>query len=149
MTVLPYDPGPLPTLPAPAQGEVLELAVDGYPPFKDVKQSIRNRKHPCHADFKTLRNAAIKAMAGRAWYFGPVGLDLTLYAPSLPRNRNLLDYVGGVMDTLDGSSGCTFTFLPVVYEDDCQVALGNMQLIESKDVRYTLKITFLGERPAN
>ena len=149
MSVLPYDPGPLPTLPAPAPGESLDLVIDGYPPFKDVKQSIRNRKHPRHGDFKTLRDAAIKAMAGRAWYFGPVGLDLALYAPSLPPNRSLLDYVGGVMDTLDGSSGCTFTFLPIVYEDDCQVALGNMRFFESQTVHYSLKVTFLAERPAN
>jgi hypothetical protein len=149
MSRLPYDPGPLPTLPAPAAGEAIEIAVDGYPPFKDVKQSIRNRKHPCHDDFKKLRIAAIKAMAGRAWYFGPVGLDLVLYAPALPPKRTVLDYVGGVMDTLDGSSGCSFTFLPVVYEDDCQIAIGNMRFVESSSVHYTLKLAFLAERPAN
>src|SRR6476620_599631 len=116
MTVLPYDPGRLPRLPAPAAGEVLKIAVEGYPPYKDINQSIRNRNHPHHADFKALRNAAYTAMAGRAWTFGPVGLDLTVYAPGLPPRCSLLDYMGGVMDTLDGSSGYTFTFLPIMYE---------------------------------
>jgi hypothetical protein len=141
--VLPYDPGVLPTLPAPAVGESLEISLDGYPPFKSIGQSIRNRSHPSHSTFIALRNAAIRAMAGRAWYFGPVSLDVTLYAPSLPVNRTLLDYVGGIMDTLDGSSGCTFTFLPIVYEDDCQVATGNMQMVQDHVVRYTIRITFL------
>ncbi|HEX6372490.1 MAG TPA: hypothetical protein VF006_26455 [Longimicrobium sp.] len=122
MTVLPYDPGQLPTRPAPAAGEVLEIAVEGYPPYKDIRQSIRNRRT-----------------------FGPVGLDLTIYAPQLAPGYTLVDYLGGVMDTLDGSSGYTFTFLPIVYEDDCQVVISNMRFVHSESVRYTLRVTFLVE----
>lgn len=146
MTVLPYDPGQLPTRPAPAAGEVLNISVEGFPPYKDNRKSIRNRNHPRHGDFKALRNAASKAMEGRAWTFGPVRLDLTVYAPSLPPGASLLDYLGGVMDTLDGSSGDTFTFLPIVYEDDCQVVTSTMRVVESEPVRYTVGVTFLAEQ---
>jgi hypothetical protein len=144
MTILPYDPGQLPTRPAPAEGEVIEIAVEGYPPYKDIKQSIRNRDHPYHADFKALRTAAYKAMSDRAWTFGPVRIDLAIYAPSLPLGRSIVDYLSGVMDTLNGSSGDTFTFLPIVYEDDCQVTVSNMQFVESESAHYTLAVTFLG-----
>jgi hypothetical protein len=90
-----------------------------------------------------LRHAANKAMAGKAWTFGPVGLDLTICAPQLAPGYTLVDYLGGVMDTLDGSSGYTFTFLPIVYEDDCQVVISNTRFVQSESVHYTLRVTFL------
>jgi len=82
-------------------------------------------------------------MGGRAWYFGPIGLDLTIHAPKLHPNRSLNDYMGGVMDTLDGSSGFTFTYLPIVYEDDCQVWTGRNKFVESQDEYYEIQIEFM------
>jgi hypothetical protein len=118
---LPYDPGVLPTLPSPSPGETILIKVDGLPPPKDDSQSIRNRNHPLHPAFLSLRRAAIAVMAGRAWYFGPVELRLTIYGLPGPARWKLYHYAGGVFDTLDGSSGKTFTYLPVAFEDDCQV----------------------------
>ena len=82
-------------------------------------------------------------MHGRAWFFGPIRLELTIYAPELHRRRRLVDYGGGVMDTLDGSSGATFTYLPIVFQDDCQVCDGKWRWIKSDDAKYRVVITFL------
>lgn len=59
--LLPYDPGPLPTLPAPKRGEFIEFQVSGLPPFKDTSSSIRNPKHRCYDRFAALRTAAANA----------------------------------------------------------------------------------------
>ena len=53
-------------------------------------------------------------------------------------------YVSGVMDTLDGSHGPGFTYLPIVYQDDCQVVLGEFHYIQSDETRYEVLLTFLG-----
>jgi hypothetical protein len=59
-------------------------------------------------------------MASRRWWTGAVELDLMIHT-----NRDLdLDlylYLGGVYDTLDGSHGPSFTFLPILYQDDGQI----------------------------
>ena len=47
------------------------------------------------------------------------------------------------MDTLDGSCGSGFTYLPIVFEDDCQIASSNIDFQKSKDIWYTLEISFL------
>jgi hypothetical protein len=83
-------------------------------------------------------------MAGRRWYDGPVRMDFTLYAPE--KDLSLTDFAGGVQDTLDGSHGCEFTYLPIVYQDDCQICDLRMQFIESERVHYIIKVTFLGSR---
>jgi hypothetical protein len=80
--LLPYDPGLLPTKPAPLKGESLLLEIPGLPPPKTVRQSIRNQNHPDYPSFQTLRRAATTAMAGRAWYFGAVELDMTIFGPT-------------------------------------------------------------------
>ena len=139
---LPYDPGLLPTRPAPAPGETLLLGVPGVPPIKTVGQSLRNQGHPQYSWFVILREAATRAMAGRAWYFGPVGLYLTIFGPSSLDRWSLNDYLGGIMDTLDGSSGQTFTYLPIVFEDDCQVCACQARWIESSESSYRLEVTF-------
>jgi len=59
----------------------------------------------------------------------------------------LLDYVAGIMDSLSGSHGEVFTYLPIVYEDDCQVVLGSSTLTKSDDQFYELLITFLDDDP--
>ena len=129
MEILPYDPGVLPTLPAPSAGDRIAFRVAGLPPYKDISQSIRNTSHPRYTSFVAIRNAATAAMNRRAWSFGPIKLDLTIHAPAMHPNRRLVDYMGGVMDTLDGSSGSTFTYLPIVFEDDCQVCDGANRFI--------------------
>ncbi len=82
-------------------------------------------------------------MHRRAWYEGPVQLELTLYGPTPVTINDLNAYVGGVMDTLDGSHGPTFTYLPVVFQDDCQVTAIKSHWVESRDTRYEVKIVFL------
>lgn len=71
------DPGVLPKLPAPNPGERIVIEVEGEPPHKDRHFSIRNPKHPKYGLFLKLRQEAIKAMAGRKWYDGPVRLILS------------------------------------------------------------------------
>jgi hypothetical protein len=88
------DPGPLPILPAPTSGEQIRILVPGLPPHKDLHFSIRNPKHRRYQRFMDLRNAAIAAMAGRAWYLGPVGLTLKLLTPEM--EHSLGDFSGAV-----------------------------------------------------
>ena len=47
------------------------------------------------------------------------------------------------MDTLDGSSGFTFTYLPIAFEDDCQVCECHNQFVESSETFYEIEIEFL------
>ena len=47
------------------------------------------------------------------------------------------------MDTLDGSHGPSFTYLPIVYQDDCQVAAALTRLVTSEFTEYQIRITFL------
>jgi hypothetical protein len=139
------NPGVLPTKSAPSPGEVIELRLDGLPSFKELHRSVRNPKHPRYDAFLRLREAAIAAMNGRECYSGPVAMDFCLHAPRL--QRRLLDYVEGVEDTLDGSHGPSFTYLPIVYQDDCQICTGHIKFIESKETFYTVRITFLSNEP--
>jgi len=46
-------------------------------------------------------------------------------------------------DTLDGSSGDQFTYLPIVFEDDCQVASVKSVFQKSEDTWYALEISFM------
>lgn len=142
---LPYDPGVLPSAPAPLAGESIEMKSDGYPPYKDIRFSIRNSRHKFHSRFIALRQAAIKAMAGRAPYRGAVRIDFVMHAPDFESNKGLVNYLGGIMDTLDGSHGTHFTYLPIAYEDDCQVATGNSEIMIDQNTRYEVKVIFLNE----
>ncbi|HBQ38253.1 MAG TPA: hypothetical protein DD714_04510 [Candidatus Omnitrophica bacterium] len=49
------------------------------------------------------------------------------------------------MDTLDSSHAPEFTYLPIVYQDDCQVVLGEFHHIWSDDVRYEIEPSRLGD----
>lgn len=138
MSFLPYNPGVLPTKPAITVGDLIEFKVDGYPPYKDTHFSIRNIKHKDNYRFIKLREAGILAMNGRAWSHEPIKMDFILYAPAFEEGKNLNDYIGGIMDTLDGSSGGSFTYLPVIFEDDCQIATGHSSIVNSVDVKYSL-----------
>lgn len=142
MNVLPYEPGALPTKAAPKSGEVLEFYVEGLPPYKDRSQSIRNAKHKDHYRFKQLRTKAIQAMAGRAWTFGGIQLDIKIFANEDNLDKTLNDYLAGIMDTLDGSSGHTFTYLPIVFEDDSQVNTASVSKEKAKHLGYSVKVVF-------
>ena len=143
MPVLPYNPGAIPSKPAPLKGECLVIEVTGLPPYKEFRRSIRNPTHPRYDSFVALRTAATRAMAGRAWYRGAVGLDLSISAPHLHKGQAILDYMSGVMDTLDGSHGSAFTYLPIVYEDDAQVCSGQCRRENLGTERYRLLVEFL------
>jgi hypothetical protein len=67
MKILPYDPGNIPSAPAPSVGERIIFEVEGLPPYKEIRLSIRNVKHPRYSSLVALRAAATRAMAGRAW----------------------------------------------------------------------------------
>jgi hypothetical protein len=82
-------------------------------------------------------------MKGRAWYFGDIGLELTIYGPKHIGASELTEFLGGVMDTLDGSSGRHFTYLPIVYEDDSQVSDARTRSRDLDEFKYDLKIRFL------
>jgi hypothetical protein len=72
-----------------------------------------------------------------------VELDVVFYAPRLHGGKNVLDYVAGISDTLDGSSGCTCTYLPIVFQDDCQVALTRMAFVVTDETKYRVVIRLL------
>jgi hypothetical protein len=143
---IPYDPGVLPSKHAPKAGEGFELTIERLPPRKNRSRSIRNTTHPFYDRFVRLRASAVRAMDGRAPYRGIVGLELTMFCKELHRWDVLNEFMGGVMDTLDGSHGPTFTYLPIVYEDDCQVSMGNVAIQPSREEYYILKVTFKHER---
>ena len=84
-------------------------------------------------------------MAGRAWYAGPVRLDLCIWAAELDRNRTLKDYISGIMDTLDGSHGYHFTHLPVVFEDGSQVVRYDCRRMATGALRYAIRCSFIAD----
>ena len=140
---LPYNPGNLPTRSGPRPGDKIKVKLSGLPPAKRRGASLRNPSHPRYQTFVDLREAAEKEMDGRAWYFGPVKLDLIIRSPQEMKYWEIIEYVGGIMDTLDGSSGVHFTYLPIVYEDDCQVAMGDSRHEFADQESYEIEITFL------
>ena len=82
-------------------------------------------------------------MKGRAPYDDAISIHLELSAPTLENGKALVDYLSGVMDSLDGSHGQTFTYLPIIYEDDCQVVSSRCEFIEAAVASYRLHIAFL------
>jgi hypothetical protein len=138
----PPDPGKLPCLPAPNDGEMVVFEVDGLPPYKERNASIRNPKHRFYSRFILLREAATKAMAGRRWFDGPIQLHVIIRASGLEDAVGLNDYIGGIMDSLDGSHGTHFTYLPIVYQDDCQVSAIASSFSQSTFTNYRIQIIF-------
>jgi len=82
-------------------------------------------------------------MDGRACYMGAVALDLVVYGPELHKGRKISDYAARVEDTIDGSSGSTFTYLPIVIQDDCQAVSWSMRYTKAAEARYCLLVKFL------
>lgn len=82
-------------------------------------------------------------MGGRQWFLGAVGLELLMFGPERHHWLVANEYLGGIMDTLDGSHGTHFTYLPIVYQDDSQVALTSTKFQMAPEHRYTLDVSFL------
>jgi hypothetical protein len=143
VNVLNYDPGRMPDKPAPLAGEFISIEVDGFPPYKDGHFSIRNPRHRDYRRFAALRRAATEAMGGRAWYRGPIGFSIVVAAPELEKGKAAIDYEAGIFDTLDGSHGPSFTYLPVVYEDDCQVVKSTVRIRRGDITSYRVRADFL------
>ena len=83
-------------------------------------------------------------MRGRKWTEGPVGIKITVFARNLEKSLN--DYIGGIMDTLDGSHGPSFAYLLIVFQDDCQVCNSHAQFLIAKKPRYVVEVEFLGNQ---
>jgi hypothetical protein len=136
-------PGCLPSRQQPTCGDRISLTVPGLPPYKDFGASIRNFRHKIHGRFLSLRKVATEAMEGRRWTDGAVSMKVSIFAPCLERGKSALDYVSGIMDTLDGSHGPRFTYLPVVYQDDCQVCEMEYSFTEGRSPHYVVELRFL------
>lgn len=66
-----------------------------------------------------------------------------MHAAGFEGARTLADYIGGVVaDTLGGSHGRTFTYLRVIFEDDCQVAHVGAQMLTDETLRYRVTVAF-------
>lgn len=85
-------------------------------------------------------------MKGQRWTDNSVSLRISIYAPTLEKGKGAIDYVGGIMDTLGGSHGQSFTYLPIVYQDDAQVNVLTHRFHESAKAYYVIKIEFGGTR---
>lgn len=139
------DPGKIPIFPPPEPGERLFLNLPDLPPKKERHRSCRNPKHPHYDRFVRLREASTEAMAGRQWFSGAVGLKLVINHPSHLHWEILNQYLGGIMDTLDGSHGAHFTYLPIAYQDDAQVAFTSKSYQIASESSYSLEISFLSK----
>lgn len=101
---------------------------------------MRNARSAERPRFQALRDAAILAMDAHKWHEGPLDIDLTYWSPAPP---GVLDneYLSGVMDTLGGSHGRSFIFLPTVYLDDCQVDSCTVRAVVADTESYRLELT--------
>jgi hypothetical protein len=135
-------PGVMPTLSSPKKGDSIQFRVEGLPPIKNRSFSIRNTRSKDYEKFKSLRIKATEQMKKRRWYDGPITLNITVYIKDQKPQASLNDYMSGIMDTLDGSHGFTFTYLPVVYQDDCQVNAGHMSFGHSEKDYYEVEVIF-------
>ena len=90
-----------------------------------------------------LRQAAIDAMAGRKWYQGGVRLELLCLGPDRGSPLGPPFYLSGVMDTIGGSHGPSFIYLPIVYLDDCQVVDCGLRREVAPTECYEVSIEFL------
>jgi len=81
-------------------------------------------------------------MNGRAWSCGAISLSITANVPKFDKNKKLYDYLGGIMDTLDGSHGEHFTYLPICFQDDCQVISARCEVVDSQETYYEVRIRF-------
>jgi len=68
---------------------------------------------------------------------------MLLCAPEFEPEVRLCDYGAGILDTLDGSHGFCFTYLPIVFQDDCQVVSYEGQFRISANIGYIVNVKFL------
>jgi hypothetical protein len=141
------DVGPLPTLPSPNAGERLHLSLAGRPPEKTIGRSMRNPSSPQRERFIALRRAAIDAMGGRKWYEGAVRVDLLYLGPEHSSVGGLYPYISGIFDTIGGSHGPSFIYLPIVYLDDGQVVETAFRRGIASAESYEIEIEFLENPP--
>lgn len=134
--------GTIPIKKPPSKKEKIFITVDGLPPAKNLSISIRNKKSKDFESFKKLRLAGLKAMKGRRWYDGPIKIFVTYLVPDQGFRMIGKNYIGGILDTLGGSHGFTFTYLPIVYQDDYQFTEGIQIVKLSKITHYTIDIEF-------
>ena len=81
-------------------------------------------------------------MNGRAWVSSEVEILLTIRSPKEMSIHSRSEYLGGIMDALDGGSGFTFTYLPIVFEDDSQVSSCRIDWKKSLEASYLIQIVF-------
>lgn len=81
-------------------------------------------------------------MNGRAWSCGTISLSFTAHISDFDKNKKLNDYLAGIMDTLDGSHGERFTYLPICFQDDCQVNSAQCEVVDSQEPYYEVIIRF-------
>jgi hypothetical protein len=122
---------------------VVEFHLPGLPPYKDLRFSIRNPRHHHYKRFRDLRAKATYAMAGRAWSHGAVELEVEVHAPTLEGGRTMVDYIAGILDTLDGSHGTEFTYLPIAFNDDAQVSKTDARFFAEEHEYYLVRLRFL------
>jgi hypothetical protein len=72
---------------------------------------------------------------------GPVELNVVVSAPKL--DLSLIDYMSGITDTLDGAHAPSFTYLPIVYQDDCQVVSSHFCFKHAENAFYSVEVVFL------
>ena len=49
-------------------------------------------------------------------------------------------------DIIDGSSGFTFTYIPVIFEDDCQICKMISKLVLSDAIKYKLRFEIIDHK---
>jgi hypothetical protein len=57
--------------------------------------------------------------------------------------------MSGIMDTLDGAHAPSFTYLPIVYQDDCQVASSHFCFKRAANTFYDVEVVFLDDGQAS
>jgi len=119
----------------------IKFIVEGIPPYKDFSRSIRNYQHPDHDRFLKLRKTAKVAMKNREYHRGPVAIKFHYIRKE--GKRKIWEYLSGILDSLGGSHGFTFHWVPIVFLDDCQIQKIHISQETGKRDRYLLEIIFL------
>jgi hypothetical protein len=119
----------------------MTIKVKGIPPHKGAHFSIRNPKHANHDRFTLLRKKANEAMGKMPYSSGPIGVTIR-YQRQLG-SRPSADYVSGIFDTLGGSHGMQFHWMPIVYLDDNQIRTVNYHETDGAFDYYEIDIEFL------
>jgi hypothetical protein len=84
----------------------ISFEVDGFPPAKNEALSMLGPAHPHAARVIRLLQAAQLATSGSGFrpFAGPIGLKVTLYAPTDQHPWDATNYLGGIADVLEDKS---------------------------------------------